>query len=65
MVGVDPPRWRLWEQADDSRADNRVEKYRPESLDDVVSHKDITNTSKLVSFPPKIMSLTIPSSSSS
>lgn len=25
--------------------DDRVEKYRPVSLDDVVSHKDITGTS--------------------
>lgn len=25
---------------------NRVEKYRPNTLDDVVSHKDITGTSK-------------------
>lgn len=25
--------------------DDRVEKYRPVSLDDVVSHKDITSTS--------------------
>jgi hypothetical protein len=29
------------------RADDRVEKYRPVHLDDVVSHQDITATSKL------------------
>ena len=29
---------------------NRVEKYRPNSLEDLISHKDIITTSKLL-FP--------------
>jgi len=29
----------------DNQRSCRVEKYRPVTLDDVVSHKDITNTS--------------------
>ena len=28
--------------------DDRVEKYRPNTLDEVVSHKDITNTSQFL-----------------
>lgn len=31
-----------------SNTDDRVEKYRPVHLDDVVSHQDITATSKLL-----------------
>ena len=30
----------------------RVEKYRPVTLDDVVSHKDITSTSECETIPP-------------
>lgn len=36
---------------------NRVEKYRPNSLDDLVSHRDITTTSQ---YPPLSLSLSSP-----
>ena len=35
---------------------SRVEKYRPVTLDDLVSHKDITSTSMLPCFQLKVVS---------
>jgi hypothetical protein len=41
------PWWELTSSASSPSDIFRVEKYRPVTLDDVVSHKDITSTSKL------------------
>ena len=41
---------RLWIYVFNTTFPNRVEKYRPNSLEDLISHRDIITTSKLISL---------------